>query len=149
MAEMKSIKGGSGFMAGLVLFSSIFIVSGLLHFFRPQPYVRIMPPGLPWPRVLVSISGAAETLGGVGLLLRKFRRAAAYGLTLLLVAVFPANVYMAVAHVSFPGFLGESWVQWVRLPLQIPLSGWALYYAKAPKAQQSSAAPTTNHSAIS
>jgi uncharacterized membrane protein len=97
--------------------------------------MRIMPPALPWPRALVLISGAAEFLGGAGLLLRKFRRAAAYGLTLLLVAVFPANIYMAAAHVAFPGFLGEAWVQWTRLPLQIPLIAWALYYTKSSRTE--------------
>jgi uncharacterized membrane protein len=120
-----------GFAIGLGLFASIFLVSGFLHFFHPAPYMRIMPPALPWPRALVLISGAAEFLGGAGLLLRKFRRAAAYGLTLLLVAVFPANIYMAAAHVAFPGFMGEAWVQWARLPLQIPLIAWALNYTKS------------------
>jgi uncharacterized membrane protein len=87
----------------------------------------------------VRISGAAEILGGAGLFLRKLRRAAAYGLTLLLVAVFPANVYMAVAHVAFPGLMGKAWVQWARLPLQIPLIPWAIYYAISPKANRASA----------
>jgi uncharacterized membrane protein len=118
-------------MAGLFLFASIFVVSGFLHFFRPAPYVRIMPPFLPWPRALVQISGGAEILGGLGLLFPISRRWAAYGLALLLLAVFPANIYMAVAHVAFPGFMGERWVQWLRLPLQIPLILWALYYAKS------------------
>ena len=135
MAEMAGMQSssGRGFTAGLIVFAGIFVVSGFLHFFRPQPYVRIIPPALPWPRALLFISGAAEFLGGAGLLLRRFRRAAAYGLTLLLVAVFPANVYMAVAHVAFPGLMGEAWVQWLRLPLQIPLIAWALYYARSPR----------------
>jgi uncharacterized membrane protein len=130
-----------GFAIGLGLFASIFLVSGFLHFFYPAPYVRIMPPMLPWPLMLVRVSGAAEILGGAGLLLRKFRRAAAYGLTLLLVAVFPANVYMAVAHVAFPGLMGEAWVQWARLPLQLPLIAWALYYARWDKANRGTASP--------
>jgi uncharacterized membrane protein len=117
----------------LVPFALIFIVSGFLHFLFPEPYLRIIPPALPWPKALLRISGAAEILGGAGLLLPAFRRPAAYGLALLLVAVFPANIYMAVAHVSFPGFWGESWVQWTRLPLQIPLIAWALYYARLPR----------------
>jgi uncharacterized membrane protein len=120
-----------GSMASLFLFAGIFIVSGFLHFFHPEPYVRIVPPFLPRPLTLVQISGGAEILGGLGLLFRRFRRWAALGLALLLVAVFPANVYMAMAHVSFPGFMGESWVQWLRLPLQIPLVLWALYYARS------------------
>jgi len=141
MAGMRS-SGGRGFAAGLIVFAGIFVASGFLHFFRPQPYMRIIPPALPWPRALVFISGAAEILGGAGLFLRKFRRAAAYGLALLLVAVFPANIYMAVAHVSFPGVLGESWVQWLRLPLQIPLIAWALYYARSPRGQEPPRAPS-------
>jgi uncharacterized membrane protein len=122
------------YRAGLVLFAGLFLVSGFLHFFLPQPYLRIMPPSLPWPRVLLHLSGVAEIAGGAGLLLPKLRRTAAYGLALLLVAVFPANLYMAVAHVSFSGFMGKSWVEWLRLPLQIPLIGWALYYTRNPQA---------------
>lgn len=118
-----------GFLLGLLLFSGIFIASGLMHFCYPQPYVRIIPL-LPRPLALVRVSGAAEILGGAGLLVPALRRWAARGLALLLVAVFPANIYMAVAHVPFRGFMGESWVQWVRLPLQIPLIVWALCYAR-------------------
>jgi uncharacterized membrane protein len=103
-----------------------------LHFLFPDPYLRIMPPFLPWPRTLVAVSGAAEIAGGLGLVLPKFRRAASYCLAALLVAVFPANIYMAAAHVPFSGVLGQSWVQWLRLPLQIPLILWVLYYAKVP-----------------
>jgi uncharacterized membrane protein len=106
----------------------LFIVGGLLHFFFPGTYLRIMPTFLPWPGILIGVSGAAEIAGGLGLLFAGFRRFAAYGLALLLVAVFPANVYMAVAHIPFHGFMGESWVQWLRLPLQIPLIFWALHY---------------------
>jgi uncharacterized membrane protein len=118
------------FYAGLVSCAVLFIVAGVLHFLFPGLYLRIIPPFFPWPRILLRISGAAEIAGGLGLLLARFRRAAAYGLVLLLVAVFPANIYMAVAHVSFPGLMGESWVQWLRLPLQIPLVLWAWYYTK-------------------
>ena len=131
------------FFAGLALFAIFFIVAGLLHFFRPAPYWRIIPPILPWPKMLLWVSGAAEIAGGLGLLLPRFRRAAAYGLALLLVAVFPANIYMAVAHVAFPGLMGESWAQWLRLPLQIPLIFWALHYArKRPVARLAN--PTTS-----
>ncbi|MGD0966213.1 MAG: DoxX family membrane protein [Candidatus Acidiferrales bacterium] len=124
----------AGFLIGLFLFASIFIASGLLHFCYPAPYARIIPPFLRWPQMLVRISGGAEILGGLGLLLQRFRRLAAYGLASLLVAVFPANIYMAVAHVPFPGRMGEPWIQWLRLPMQIPLIVWALYYAKPPRA---------------
>jgi uncharacterized membrane protein len=122
-----------GFYAGLILLAGIFISGGLLHFLVPGPYLRILPPILPWPKALLWISGAAEIAGGIGLLLPALRRIAAYGLMILLVLVFPANIYMAAAHVPFAGIAGESWAQWCRLPLQIPLILWAWYYAKHPR----------------
>jgi uncharacterized membrane protein len=118
------------FLVPLFLFAIFFVAAGLLHFLFPEPYVRIMPPFLLWPKALVWVSGAAEIAGGLGLLIKRCRRAAAFGLALLLVAVFPANIYMAAAHVHFPGLMGKSWVQWSRLPLQIPLIFWALHYAE-------------------
>jgi uncharacterized membrane protein len=136
MAPTNNSKTGRiGFALGLALFASIFIVSGFLHFCLPAPYLRIIPPSLPWPKMLLRVSGAAEIVGGFGLFLRGFRQIAAYGLALLLVAVLPANIYMATAHVPFHGILGESWAQWLRVPLQIPLILWALYYAKPPNGQ--------------
>jgi uncharacterized membrane protein len=115
---------------GRYLLAVLFIVAGSLHFIFPEPYIRIIPPFLPAPRLLVLVSGIAEIAGGAGLLIPYFERAAAYGLVLLLLAVFPANIYMAVIHVQFPGLLGKSWAQWLRLALQIPLIWWALQYTK-------------------
>ncbi|HEY2391391.1 MAG TPA: DoxX family membrane protein [Candidatus Angelobacter sp.] len=113
-----------------VLLAIFFISAGIMHFVIPSAYIRIVPPLLPAPGLLVILSGIAEILGGLGLLFSLTRRAAAWGLVLLLIAVFPANIYMAVAHVSAPGILGQSWAQWLRLPLQIPLVLWALRYAR-------------------
>lgn len=101
-----------------------------MHFIVPNAYIRIVPPALPAPELLVIVSGIAEIAGGLGLLLSATRKLAAWGLVLLLCAVFPANVYMAFAHVPFSGFLGNSWLQWLRLPLQIPLIVWAFRYTK-------------------
>lgn len=120
----------AAFMAALICLSSLFLISGTSHFMFPEPYLRIMPPFLPHPKALVAISGGAEILGGIGLLAPKSRKAAGYGLALLLIAVFPANVYMATAHIRFPGLWGESWAQWLRLPLQILLIWWVLRYTR-------------------
>jgi uncharacterized membrane protein len=117
-------------MAGRYLLAVLFVAAGALHLLFPEPYTKIIPPFLPMPGLLVFISGIAEIAGGAGLLVPKLQRPAAYGLVLLLLAVFPANIYMAVAHVQFPGFLGTSWAQWLRLPLQIPIIWWALQFAK-------------------
>jgi uncharacterized membrane protein len=80
--------------------------------------------------MIVKISGVAEIAGGLGLLLAFTRRAAAWGLVALLICVFPANIYCAVHHVWLPGIMGESWAQWLRLPLQLPLLAWAWLYTK-------------------
>jgi len=79
-----------------VLLATIFyVVAGSLHFIKPEPYLRIMPPYIPWHVAMVRVSGAFEILGGVGLLVPETRKAASWGLIALLVAVFPANIYMA------------------------------------------------------
>ena len=116
--------------AGRWIFATIFVVSGILHFAIPETYARIVPPMFPRPRLLVLISGGAEILGGIGLLVPRTRRPAAFGLAVLLIAVFPANIYMAVAHVPSTGLLGNRWLQWLRLPLQVPLIWWAWCYTR-------------------
>ena len=99
----------------------LFVGAGVLHFLRPATYLAIMPPQLPQPLLLVQLSGVAEVLGGLGLLQSRSRRLAGWGLLALLVAVFPANVYMALIHeqLHIPG-----WVAWGRLPLQPVIMWW-------------------------
>jgi uncharacterized membrane protein len=125
-----TLRQGRSVFNGRVLLAAFFVGAGVTHFVFPAQYIRIVPPALPAPAVLVVVSGIAEILGGVGLLLPFTRRAAAWGLVLLLLAVFPANIYTAVAHVQFPGILNQSWVRWLRLPLQIPLLLWTLRYTR-------------------
>ena len=103
--------------------SALFFTSGTLHFLKPQIFCAIVPPGLPNPPFLVAISGAAEIAGAVGLSIPRLRRAAAIGFIALLVAVFPANVYMAREHARFAA-LAPRWLLLVRLPLQAVLIGW-------------------------
>jgi uncharacterized membrane protein len=115
---------------GRVLLAAVFLGSGTLHFLSPAPFLKIMPPYLPHPLALLHVSGVAEIAGGLGLLVQQTRRAAAWGLVALLVAVWPANLYMAMSHVGLPGVLGQSWAQWLRVPLQIPLILWAWSYTR-------------------
>ncbi|CAA9559762.1 MAG: hypothetical protein AVDCRST_MAG86-681 [uncultured Truepera sp.] len=72
----------------------LFIVLGALHFVRPGFYTPIMPPYFPAPLFWVLLSGVLEVLGGLGLPLRRFRRRAAYGLALLMVAFLPVHLHM-------------------------------------------------------
>ena len=117
-------------MAGRLILGLIFIVAGTLHFLIPGAYLRIMPPVLPAHLLLIDISGAAEILGGIGLLVPFTRHLAAWVLVALLIAVWPANIYTAVAHLPLAGMAGESWLQWLRVPLQLPLIYWAWMYTR-------------------
>jgi uncharacterized membrane protein len=100
----------------------LFVGAGLLHFINPAPFARIVPPYLPAPLLLVYVSGLAEIAGGLGLLLPATRQVAGRGLIALLVAVFPANVYMLQAHGA--GLVVPQWALWLRLPLQLVLIAW-------------------------
>ncbi len=82
-------------------------------------FVKIVPSFLPAPRTLVFVSGFFEIAGGIGLLVRRIRYAAAMGLIGLYVAVFPANINMAVYDVQPAGFHIPSALMWFRLPFQL------------------------------
>lgn len=102
--------------------------AGVSHFTMPEPFLRIVPAWLPAPLMLVWVSGVFEILGGAGLLVPRVRRAAALGLVALYVAVFPANVNMAVNHLTFDGVTPIApALLWLRLPLQGVLIAWALW----------------------
>lgn len=119
-------------MIGRIILAVLFILAGTLHLIAPQLYLKIVPPYLPAHLPIVYISGAAEILGGIGLWLPATRQAAAWGLVALLIAVLPANIYMATAHLAVPGVMGQSWAQWLRIPLQLPLIYWAWLYTRTP-----------------
>ena len=106
----------------------LFILAGLNHFWQPHFYERIVPPGFPSPPMLVILSGVAEIAGGLGLLISAWRRWAGWGLILLLLAVFPANIYMAF-HPELFGL--KPWILWARLPLQAVLIAWVWWVSLA------------------
>lgn len=110
-----------------------FAAMGVLHFTHADLFVAIMPPYLPWHLELVWISGVFEALGGVGLLVPATRRLAGWGLLALLVAVFPANVHMAINEVYLP----VDWLEqsrtglWLRLPFQLVFAA-GVWFAMGP-----------------
>jgi uncharacterized membrane protein len=108
------------------VFALFFVLAGLNHFRSTDFYMRIMPPYLPAPLTLVYLSGLAEIALGLGLLLPRRQRQAAWGLIALLIAVFPANIYMVVHSELFPDF--NSTLLWWRLPVQGLLIIWAYWY---------------------
>lgn len=115
----------------------LFMMAGILHFLQTDLFVKIVPPYLPAPRLLVYASGIAEMAGGLGLLLPRLRRLAAAELVLLLIAVFPANVYMASGHVQVTKTPIPQWALWARLPLQAVLICW-IWWAAKPNCRDSS-----------
>ena len=109
----------------LYLQAIIYIVAGLNHFINPKTYLAIMPPYIPAHQLMVTLSGVAEVILGIGLLFPVTRSLSAWGLILLLVAVFPANVYMATST-RFRKL--PAWLRWGRLPLQGILIWWAYQF---------------------
>lgn len=104
------------------IWAGLFVLAGIWHFVKTDIYVSIMPDWLPWHKELVLISGALEALGGFGLLFPATRKYAAYGLIALLIAVFPANLNMAMHNERFSQI--PAIVLWLRLPLQIVFILW-------------------------
>jgi uncharacterized membrane protein len=114
------------------ILAAIMVAIGVLHFALPAPFVSIVPASFPAPSVLVMVSGFFEILGGVGLLVPRARRAASYGLVLLYLAVFPANINMAMHPELGRGI--PDWALYARLPLQFVLIAWALWVGREPAA---------------
>lgn len=118
----------------LLVMGPMYVVAGIFHFLVPGVYVQIVPPVFPAPSALVYLSGLAEIAVGIGLLIPRTRRYAAWATIALLVAVFPANVYMATSSVVVEGIPGggdpSALVRWGRLPLQAVLVLWAFWYTR-------------------
>jgi uncharacterized membrane protein len=110
---------------------ALYIAAGLNHFINPNFYLKIMPPWIPYPKEMVLISGVCEILFALLLIFPFTRRLGAWGIILLLVAVFPANVQMLINYKNENNPL--LWVAIVRLPVQLILIWWAYGFAKKPK----------------
>lgn len=109
-----------------VIFASIFILAGVLHFVKTDFFMGIMPPVIPWHLFWVYLSGVFEIALGIMLLIPKFSRAAAYGLIVLLIMVFPTNIYMAMKPQLFSEFSQTG--LYLRLFIQFILIGWAYWF---------------------
>ncbi len=104
------------------LLGGLFIGAGLLHFILPDLYVSIMPPYLPWPLLLVYVSGACEVLLGALVFFPRYSPVARWGLIALLLAILPANLHMALHPELFPMFTPT--MLWLRVPFQAVLIAW-------------------------
>lgn len=103
---------------------------GTLHFVRPEDFVKIVPAFLPAPLFLVYLSGFFEIAGGLGVLLERTRRLAGLGLVALYLAVFPANINMAVHDIQPAGAHIPTAALWLRLPFQLLFIGVAWWLSR-------------------
>ena len=114
----------------LIIISSIFyVIVGIKHFIDPEYFLSIVPPYLPYHLELVYISGLFEILFGLLILFPKYRYYGAIGLILLLVAVFPANIYLAQSKEAQEAIGATQEIATWRLPIQGVLI-WIAYYIR-------------------
>jgi uncharacterized membrane protein len=115
----------------LWVMAAFYVFGGFNHLINPEFYLAIMPPGLPNPEWLNLLSGLAEIVLGVYVLEPRVRVLAAWGIIALLIAVFPANVWVAIENVGMPAGepgTGNAVVNWIRLPFQGLFVAWAWWY---------------------
>lgn len=113
--------------AALLGMATAMVFAGAAHWLMPTPFVQHLPPWVPAAEALVLVTGVIEVGLGAALLLRQpWRRRAGLALAAYFVAVFPANVYVAVADVAVDGQPG-GWYPWLRLPFQVLFVAWALW----------------------
>ncbi|EMA49792.1 DoxX family protein [Halococcus salifodinae] len=135
----------------LYVMGVFYAAAGVMHFVAPKVYARIVPPRFPKPAALVYLSGIAEIVLGIGVLLRRTRQRSAWGLIALLIAVFPANVHMATSDVATDA--APDWAEgitraamWARLPLQGVLILWAWWYTRLmPESSEKDASNPETH----
>ena len=114
----------------LLVIAAFFITGGIAHFVAAGFFIMAMPDYLGFHKELVIISGVFEILGAIGILIPKFRLLAGYGLIALIVAVYPANINMAL-HPEEYGDIPEL-LLYLRLPLQFVFI-WFVWWAIAPE----------------
>lgn len=108
------------------LMGTLYLLAGINHFRNPRLYLKIIPPYFPDPKLLNKIAGIAEIILGIGLCIPQFSPVAAWGIIALLIAIFPANLFMFTNKKAGMGL--PKIILFIRLPLQIVLMVWAYYY---------------------
>jgi uncharacterized membrane protein len=114
------------------LLALFILASGVMHFINPGFYLSIMPPYVPWHLAMVYVSGFFEVVLGLMLMVTRFTRSAAWGIIALLIAVFPANIHMALHTELYPDI--SPIALWLRLPLQGVFVAWAYWFTLKPDA---------------
>ena len=109
------------------LLALFFFVAGITHFTQDEAYAAIVPPLLPFPFIIVWVTGIMELFFAVGLAIKKFRKISGFWLAPFLLAVLPANIYMAIYNIPLGDMESSSTALWVRVALQFPLIALILW----------------------
>ena len=109
------------------LLALFFFVAGITHFTQDEAYAGIVPPLLPFPFIIVWVTGIMELFFAVGLAIKKFRKISGFWLAPFLLAVLPANIYMAMYNIPLGDMESSSTALWVRVALQFPLIALILW----------------------
>lgn len=108
-------------------FALFFFVAGIMHFVQDDVFAAIVPPMLPFPKLIVWITGLIELVLAVGLVLPKYRKLSGFWLAPYLLAVLPANIYMAMYNIPLGETVASPTALWVRVALQFPLIALILW----------------------
>jgi len=108
-------------------FALFFLVAGILHFVKVESFAAIVPPFLPFPKMIVWVTGIMEMVFAIGLLLPKYRKLSGFWLAPFLLAVLPANIYMAMYNIPMGDTVASPTALWVRVALQFPLIALILW----------------------
>lgn len=112
-----------------VIMAVFYLAAGVLHIMAPAGFLLIMPTFVPWPEMIVFMTGVCEIAGSIGLLVPRFRQVAGAGLAVYAVCVLPANINHAWHMISVGGLPDSWWYHGPRLAFQPVLVWWALYCA--------------------
>ena len=112
----------------LIFMAIIYIFAGVMHFIKPEMYMKIMPPFIPFHMFMVYFSGVAEIALGIGLLIPRYSRLAAWGVIALLIAIYPANIYDYMNGGVGTGLTGNAGI--FRLFMQFVLIAWAYWHTR-------------------
>jgi uncharacterized membrane protein len=116
-------------LLSIYIMGPFYVIVGLKHFQDPEWFTRIVPPVFPYKLALVYASGLFEIILGIFLMIPRMRNIAAKGLIVLLICVYPANIYLALTNGAAMDISPS--MAWGRLPFQFVFIGLAYWHSKA------------------
>jgi uncharacterized membrane protein len=114
---------------GRIAMAAMLLLTGASHYVMTRQMVEMVPSFFPAPLAIVYVTGVLEMVGAIGLVTR-YHRLASWGLILLLLAMFPANVYAALHHTGMGGHRNGVAYLWLRAPMQLLFIAWLAWFSR-------------------